>query len=86
MRYLGEMHRTMKKSRRDFLQLSAMGAGAVLLGGCTDNSPAKQVAAAPEGEERLPQFDPAKAPIVISTWRHGMAANAAAWGILANGG
>ena len=33
-----------------------------------------------------PQGNTAARPVVISTWRHGLAANAAAWELLANGG
>lgn len=40
----------------------------------------------PETEAGLPVFNPDKAPVVISTWNHGIAANAAAWTILQKGG
>lgn len=75
----------MKQGRRKFLQLSTLGAGA-LLTGCAatqaDAAPRKE----PLPEPPLPVFDKAKAPIVISTWYHGLAANAGAWTVLGAGG
>lgn len=75
----------MKQGRRKFLQLSALGAGA-LLTGCGTTGVAADARPGPLPEPPLPQFDPAKAPVVISTWNHGLAANAAAWTVLGQGG
>lgn len=61
-------------NRRSFLKVSAVGAAAAptLLEGCA--------AAAPEAVT-----DPVR-PVALSTWEHGLAANGAAWPILAEGG
>lgn len=64
-------------SRRDLLKLSALGAGA-LIG-----------TRACSAQERKPSAAVDKAqgkPVVISTWKHGLAANAAAWKVLEAGG
>jgi N4-(beta-N-acetylglucosaminyl)-L-asparaginase len=58
----------MKKTRRDFLRLSALGAGMLPV--------AQSLAATPEATK----------PIVLSTWNFGLAANEAAWKILAANG
>lgn len=72
------------RSRRNFLKLGALGLG-VMFARCV---PARDEAAAtePENEAGLPVFDPTKAPVVVSTWNHGIAANEAAWTVLENGG
>ncbi|MEZ4824713.1 MAG: N(4)-(beta-N-acetylglucosaminyl)-L-asparaginase [Bacteroidia bacterium] len=58
--------------RRSFIRLSAMGAAFTgsLLEACAQTSNSGKVTQ----------------PVVISTWRHGLGANAAAWEILAQGG
>jgi N4-(beta-N-acetylglucosaminyl)-L-asparaginase len=58
----------MKKTRRDFLKLSALGAGMLPV--------AQSLAETPETTK----------PIVLSTWNFGLAANEAAWKILAANG
>ncbi|SHH31681.1 N4-(beta-N-acetylglucosaminyl)-L-asparaginase [Chryseolinea serpens] len=58
----------MKKTRRDFLKLSALGAGMLPV--------AQSLAETPEATK----------PIVLSTWNFGLAANEAAWKILAANG
>lgn len=66
--------------RREFLRLSAITSAAALTG-C--------VAATPKEEGKEEQVLPARilnAPVVVSTWDFGKAANAAAWGILAGSG
>lgn len=75
----------MKQGRRKFLQLSALGAGA-LLTGCSAQGATAEARSGPLPEPPLPEFDNAKAPLVISTWNHGLAANAAAWTVLNAGG
>jgi N4-(beta-N-acetylglucosaminyl)-L-asparaginase len=62
------------RSRRDFLKLSALFG----LAGLTKATPA--FAAAKKQSEAIPQA------IVVSTWEHGLAANEAAWQVLAKGG
>jgi N4-(beta-N-acetylglucosaminyl)-L-asparaginase len=72
----------MQHSRKNFLRLSMLGLG-VIATGCNS------AAANPEETEKepeLPTFNPAKAPLVLSTWNHGMAANAGAWEVLGKGG
>lgn len=63
--------------RRDFLKLSLAGTAALLTGcsGAEEGSP--EPAPAPQGN---------KGPIILSTWEHGMAANAKAFGVLRGGG
>lgn len=65
-------------SRKNFLRLSMLGLG-VAAAGC---SPAQSSEPKDEDSPKLPTFNPDKAPIVLSTWNHGMPANAAAWAIL----
>lgn len=61
-------------SRRNFLRISLLGTAGLVGGkGFASRQP------------RLPQFKPGKATI-ISTWNHGIAANAAAWESLKDGG
>lgn len=62
------------RSRRDFLKLSALFG----LAGLTKATPA--FAAVKKQSEAIPQA------IVVSTWEHGLAANEAAWQVLAKGG
>ena len=59
----------MKKNRRDFIKLSTAGTAALSCLGI------KAATAKPKGTK----------PIVISTWNHGIAANAAAWALLEKG-
>ena len=69
-------------SRRKFLKTGALGVGALLLAKCT---PAGNKESKVTNEEKPTPPSPVK-PIVVSTWNHGMAANAAAWRVLDNGG
>lgn len=69
-------------TRKNFLRLSMLGLG-VAAAGC---SPAQSSEQEAEPDSKLPAFNPDKAPIVLSTWNHGMPANAAAWAILAEKG
>jgi N4-(beta-N-acetylglucosaminyl)-L-asparaginase len=65
------------KTRRNFIKLSALGSAAVLTTAC----------ASTEKEEKESTISKeVNKPIVISTWNHGLAANAAAWDILEKGG
>lgn len=59
-------------SRRKFIRLSTMGAAAtgLWLKACA----------------KSPTQTPVNKPVVLSTWNHGIAANAAAWDILLHGG
>ena len=63
------------KSRRHFLKLSALGTAFA-----TSLYPLQKALAG------SPSAAKANKPLVISTWNHGLAANAAAWNILAGGG
>lgn len=62
-------------SRRSVLRLGALGGVATTLGGLLSG---RRAVAQPPGR--------ADGPVVISTWNHGLAANAAAWEILNAGG
>lgn len=66
--------------RRQFLKWSALGTAA-LATGCGS-------AAQPEVENAAPTTPalPVKGPVVLSTWDHGLAANAKAWEVLKAGG
>ncbi len=61
-------------SRRSFLRLGALGGAASALATLV---PARRARA---------QGPPPDGPVVISTWNHGLAANAAAWEVLGTGG
>ncbi len=67
------------KSRRKFIKLSALGSAALLT---------KTMMASEKSNEKnfLDSKSKVTKPIVISTWNHGMAANAAAWKILSKNG
>ncbi|WP_422360628.1 isoaspartyl peptidase/L-asparaginase family protein [Reichenbachiella sp.] len=69
----------MSKDRRDFLKLSALGVGAISgglgLAACADETKLSETVKRAKGK-----------PVVISTWNHGIPANAAAWEILKAGG
>ncbi len=68
------------KNRRNFIKLTALGSAAIL-----SNS---AIAAEKSNKETHINPSPEKItkPIVISTWNHGLEANAAAWKILVKGG
>jgi isoaspartyl peptidase/L-asparaginase-like protein (Ntn-hydrolase superfamily) len=66
--------------RRRFLQLSALGTAA-LAAGCGAPSTDEQPAASSP-----PASGPVKGPVVLSTWDHGLPANAKAWSVLGQGG
>jgi len=69
----------MKKNRREFIKVSAIGGAALLLNSsCTESDEIK--------EELTTEEVIQKKPIVISTWEHGLTANEAAWEILASNG
>ena len=63
-------------SRRQFLRLGALGGVASTLAGFV---PGRRPA-------RVGSAQGAEGPVVISTWNHGLAANAAAWEVLGRGG
>lgn len=63
-------------SRRNFLKTGTMGAAIALISG-------GELLARTGGRRRKKKPE---GPVVISTWNHGMPANAAAWKILENGG
>jgi N4-(beta-N-acetylglucosaminyl)-L-asparaginase len=67
------------KSRRKFIKLSALGSAAVLTSACNTGSAEKE----PHGHQKPGSV---KKPVVISTWNHGMQANAEAWKTLSNSG
>ena len=64
--------------RRQFIKLASVG-GAALAIGCVAEQNAEQESSPVLAEK-------AKGPLVLSTWRHGMAANAKAWEVLSAGG
>jgi len=68
---------TMSHDRRQFLKLGGLGALA-LVTSCTNGDEAPHAGAPPVGS--------GKGPLVLSTWSHGMAANAKAWAVLGSGG
>lgn len=70
-------------NRRRFLKLAALGGTGVLLNRCIVID--GQDPAAPANIEDKSSGNGHK-PLVISTWRHGVAANAKAWEVLSNGG
>lgn len=63
-------------SRRDFLKKSAVATGALVLPG----SLSMAETATPPRKKKKPE------PIVVSTWNHGIKANAAAWKVLSKNG
>ncbi|PCI06663.1 MAG: glycosylasparaginase [Flavobacteriaceae bacterium] len=67
------------KSRRNFIKLTTLGGVAVVLNSCSSSSDEK-------GASIISSKKSINKPLVISTWTHGMDANAAAWEILKNGG
>lgn len=67
-------------NRRKFLKLSALASGGVLLNSCI---PAEEPIIPVEADETV---DTGQKPLVLSTWQHGVPANAKAWDILHNGG
>ena len=78
----------MTKDRREFLKLSALGAGAlVTAAACAQVDPPVEGDTTPETTPETPVAPVVgHKPVVLSTWNHGMAANAAAWEILKDGG
>jgi N4-(beta-N-acetylglucosaminyl)-L-asparaginase len=66
------------KTRRNFIKLSALGSAAVVTSSCFSSETTEKEKSNVTGKTRK--------PIVISTWNHGMEANAAAWNILKNKG
>ncbi|RVU40229.1 twin-arginine translocation signal domain-containing protein [Rheinheimera riviphila] len=70
-------------NRRDFLKLSAIGGlvSGLLLSGKTLAATATGGKSAETAQKSM-----SKQPIVVSTWEHGMPANAAAWQVLSSGG
>ncbi|WP_456423261.1 isoaspartyl peptidase/L-asparaginase family protein [Lutibacter sp.] len=66
------------KTRRDFIKLSALGSAAVLTNSC--------LASEKENNKKKTSQNKITKPIVISTWNHGVEANASAWKILNKGG
>lgn len=63
-------------SRRNFLRLSLLGAGAALGGRVLGRN----------NQPTLPQFPGSEGATVVSTWQHGLEANQAAWQVLQQGG
>lgn len=68
-------------TRRKFIKLSALGSGSLLFSHCLPAANTDPMAAvdSTNGTE-------GRKPLVLSTWRHGVAANAKAWEVLSNGG
>jgi len=75
------------KQRRDFLKLTAVGGLiSALLSSKTLTAAVTQGENAGAGQPSEADKVLVKKPIVVSTWEHGMPANAAAWQILSSGG
>ncbi len=74
-------------NRRDFLKQTAF-ASAFFLGGISNIKGEEKIDAEPvsAGRETGKSNPSGKAPIVISTWNFGLAANDAAWKVLSSGG
>ena len=68
-------------SRRKFLKNGGLAIGGVLLSNCTNGSNTGESLVSVQEHK----FDVTK-PIVISTWKHGMEANKAAWEVMLNNG
>lgn len=66
------------KTRRNFIKVSVLGSAALLTNACTVSDKKEAVAAS--------KNETVRKPIVVSTWIHGMEANAAAWEVLRNKG
>ena len=69
--------------RRHFIKLGLAGTAAVVAG-CTTNNDGSPVDH--DTKERPTPLVPGKGPIILSTWDHGMAANAKAYEVLLAGG
>ncbi len=74
------------KSRRDFIKLASVGAAGLAVNACagtdessTGKTPQKEAVTSKENELK-------ELPIVVSTWKHGLKANEAAWEILSESG
>lgn len=67
-------------SRRNFLKTSALGIGGILLAKCATETDENTITEKDKIAVTITK------PIVISTWKHGVDANKAAWQILENGG
>ena len=65
----------LRRSRRAFLKTCALGLPAI---GLASRAPAQ--------ETRTQSAAAPRSPLVVSTWNHGLAANTAAWAVLAQGG
>lgn len=66
------------KNRRNFIKLSALGGAAVFTSSCLASTKEENII--PEEAKKVTK------PVVVSTWNHGIEANAAAWKILEKGG
>lgn len=66
------------QDRRQFIKLASIGSAALAIGCGADGSVDKETA--PTRTEK------SEGPLVLSTWRHGVAANAKAWEVLNAGG
>lgn len=75
-------------NRRNFLKVSAIGGliSGLLLGSKTQAAAATDGKSVVAGQQQGSATAKIKKPIVVSTWEHGMPANAAAWQILSSGG
>ena len=71
------------KSRRDFIKISAIGSAAVVVPtACASEEPNQEGTSTTNSNEEVVVTK----PIVVSTWNHGLEANAGAWKILEEGG
>lgn len=67
------------KNRREFIKISALGSMAMISGtACSGTTETDESSAVIAGS--------GSKPIVVSTWKHGLEANAAAWKVLSKGG
>lgn len=75
----------MKKTRRDFLKLSAVGAVGLSINACANADDDTNLSSATTPLKTPKSPDPVK-PVVVSTWKHGLKANEAAWQVLKDKG
>ena len=79
-----KQRKSLLQGRRDLLKLAAALPLAGSLGACASaTAPSTTTVAASKAPVGKP---PIQKPIVVSTWEHGMPANAAAWQVLSQGG
>jgi N4-(beta-N-acetylglucosaminyl)-L-asparaginase len=76
----------MKKNRREFIKISALGSLALMSTPACSSSQSETESSALEIESGSIPEKQAHEPVVVSTWNHGLEANKAAWNILKDNG